>query len=361
MGNGVEADLLAVANLRTYFHTRSAVLRAVDGVDLSVPRARTLGLVGESGSGKSSVALSVLRLVPSPGRIEAGSSVAFDGRELVTLPENELRRIRGREIGMVFQEPASALDPQLPVGRQLTEVLRAHEKVTRRQAKERAAEMLAAVGIGAVQQRLRAYPHEFSGGMRQRVGIAMALICRPALLIADEPTTALDVTVQAQIIELLGRLRDELSLSILLISHDIAVVSELADEVAVMYGGRIVERGEAQAVLQSPCHPYTSALLKAVPSPERVSERRRLASIPGSVPNPSAWPEGCRFSPRCPSAHERCSEQPTLMGARTHATACWLGLEPVAHGEQQAKECSLWASPWARLVNHGSRKPAPRG
>jgi len=325
-------DVLSVRNLRIAFYTRGQVLRAVDGVEFSIRRASTVGLVGETGCGKSTVALSLVRLVPSPGRIEGGGAILFRGRDLLSLSERQMTEVRGKSIGVVFQESANTLDPVQKIGHQLCEAVRAHESISRRGAIGRASEMLAAVGIGAIRQRLDAYPHELSGGMRQRVGIALALICRPALLLADEPTTALDVTVQAQIVELLKNLRDDLSLSMLLISHDIAVISELADELLVMYAGKIVERGETSTVLQYPKHPYTQALLRAIPTPATIVRQEPLVPIDGTVPSADAWPEGCRFAPRCSYVHAQClALEPPLIGDRDHAAACWL-LQPNANG-----------------------------
>src|SRR5262247_2518938 len=252
--------LLEVQGLRTYFYMRGGVMRAVDGVDLVVEQGRTLGLVGESGCGKTVTSLSVMRLIDAPGQIEAGSKILFDGRDLAVADEDELRDVRGNEISMIFQEPMTSLNPVYTVGDQIAEAVRLHQGVGQRQALDRAVEMLKLVGIPSPEKRVKDYPHQFSGGMRQRVMIAMALCCNPKLLIADEPTTALDVTIQAQILRLLRELRDEFKTAILLITHDLGVVNELSDRINVMYAGRIVERGSRVDVLKSPQHPYTQGL-----------------------------------------------------------------------------------------------------
>jgi oligopeptide/dipeptide ABC transporter ATP-binding protein len=318
----VSRPLLEVRDLRTWFHTEDGVVRAVDGVSFRIDEGETLALVGESGSGKSVTSLSLLRLVPDPpGRIEGGS-IRFKGQELLELPAASMRAVRGRQISMIFQEPMTSLNPVYPCGEQIAEAVRAHERADRRTARARAIEMLRLVGIPSPEQRADEYPHQLSGGMRQRVMIAMALACRPALLIADEPTTALDVTIQAQILELLERLQAELGMAVLLITHDLGVVAETADRVAVMYGGQIVETGDVRAVFRRPFHPYTAGLLASLPA--LGAGRERLRTIPGQVPDAARLPQGCRFHPRCPVAEPRCLEPPPVLEpAPGHDARCW--------------------------------------
>ncbi len=313
-----ETPLLEVEGLVTEFSGERGAFRAVDGVSFSVARGRTVGLVGESGCGKSVTALSILRLIPDPpGRIVAGS-IRLDGVELLGLSERELCRVRGNRIAMIFQEPMTSLNPVYTAGAQVAEAVRLHRKSSRSAAWVRAVELLRLAGIPAPEERAHAYPHQLSGGMRQRVMIAMALACSPALLLADEPTTALDVTVQAQILELLGRLQRELGMSILLITHDLGVVAEACDEVLVMYAGRIVERSPTAAFLAGPHHPYGAGLLRSVPAfGERdggTLARAPLPEIPGTVPAPWELPEGCRFQNRCALVTDRCrAEEPELV------------------------------------------------
>jgi len=321
------SPLLEIRNLRTYFRTTAGVYRAADGVDLSLDPGRTLCLVGESGSGKSVTALSVMRLVGVGGSIEPGSKILFGGRNLACASEAEMLKIRGHEIAMIFQEPSTSLDPVYTVGYQIAEAVRAQakpgQKVTRKAALQRAAELMRLVGIAEPQQRACDYPHQMSGGMLQRVMIAIALAGNPRLLIADEPTTALDATIQAQILELLKELQVKFGMAILMITHNFGVVAEMADDVAVMYAGRVVERGSAASVFTAPQHPYTQALLRSVPVLGMTIED--LHAIPGSVPSPLGWPAGCRFAPRCQHAFERCRlEQPPLTAAGTQESACWL-------------------------------------
>ncbi|HZN27520.1 MAG TPA: ABC transporter ATP-binding protein [Burkholderiales bacterium] len=321
------ASLLEVENLRTHFYTRDGVVRAVDGVSFSVLPGDTLAIVGESGCGKSVTALSILRLIASPpGRIVDGR-VLFGGRDLMKLSEREMRRVRGNEISMVFQEPMTSLNPVLTIGRQISESLTLHRGFTRAQAIDRAIEMLRLVNIPEPQRRVHAYPHQLSGGMRQRVMIAMALACDPRLLIADEPTTALDVTIQAQILELMRKLKDTTGAAIVLITHDLGVVAEMAQRVVVMYAGRKVEEAPVQALFSNPRHPYTRGLLNSVP---RLTEagapgRKRLAEIAGMVPSLRDELVGCAFAARCGYASARCrGEYPPLEEkAPGHLAACW--------------------------------------
>jgi peptide/nickel transport system ATP-binding protein len=326
--------LLRVRDLRTYFYTENGVARAVDGVTFEIGAGETVGLVGESGCGKSVTALSVLRLVRPPGRIEQGSELIFDGMNLATLDEREMRAIRGARVSMVFQEPMTALNPVFTVGDQIAEVVRVHNAGSKKEAWARAVQMLETVGIASPAQRATEYPHQLSGGMRQRVVIAMALIMNPALVIADEPTTALDVTIQAQILELLRDLQQRFDTSILLITHDLGVVAETVSRVIVMYGGEIVEEARVHDLFRRAHHPYTEGLLNAMP---RVGhERERLATIPGSVPPPTNWPAGCRFHDRCPYAWERCAtEHPPLYRIGDgHVSRCHLADEPQRRAEK---------------------------
>ncbi|HYC72580.1 MAG TPA: ABC transporter ATP-binding protein [Opitutaceae bacterium] len=316
--------LLSVQDLRVSFHTRAGVVRAVDGVSFSVARGETLGLVGESGSGKSVTCQSLLRLIPTPpGRIEGGTA-AFDGIDLLSAPADRLRAVRGRRIGMIFQDPMTSLNPYLRISDQLIEPLIVHEKISRADALARGLAMLEAVGINDAARRLHAYPHEFSGGMRQRVMIAMALIARPDLLVADEPTTALDVTVQAQILDLLKRLQRESGLAVIFVTHDLGVVSGLCDRVQVMYAGRVVESAPARTLFQAPRHPYTRALQRSVPALQ--PKGAALHTIPGQPPDLSRPVPGCPFAPRCEFAVDRChTEVPALLPAAPgspHTHAC---------------------------------------
>jgi peptide/nickel transport system ATP-binding protein len=317
--------LLTVRELRTWFHTDEGVARAVDGVSFDVGRGEVVGVVGESGCGKSVTSLSIMRLVPEPpGEIRPGSRVEFGGRDLLSLSDGEMRAVRGNDIAMVFQEPMTSLNPVQRIGAQVAEPLRVHRGLDRSAARARALELLDMVGIPSPADRIDDYPHQLSGGMRQRVMIASALACEPALLIADEPTTALDVTIQAQILELLLDLRDRLGMAVILITHDLGVVAETCDRVVVMYAGRVVEQAPVAELFRDPRHPYTQGLLEALPSLGRRQER--LAVIPGAVPAPIAWPTGCRFHPRCLHAWAQCAaEEPDLFTASSgHESRCWL-------------------------------------
>ncbi len=324
--------LLSVRNLSTRFSTDKGTARAVDNVSFDLMEGETLGVVGESGCGKTVTALSILRLIEPPGEISGESVVEFDGSNLLELPTHRLRRIRGAEIAMVFQEPTASLNPVLTVGSQISETLQSHGRITKKAAREKAVELLRLVGIPDPAKRIFDYPHQMSGGMQQRVMIAIALSCNPKILIADEPTTALDVTIQAQILELLTDLREQLRMSVLLITHDLGIVAGIADRVAVMYAGRIVETAATLALFRDARHPYTQALLRAVPRVDQQVER--LETIPGAVPPSTAWPLACRFHPRCPHAWDRCrtNEPPLLrVGSGRHAR-CWLVED--SHGNQ---------------------------
>jgi len=319
--------LLKAENLTTCFETSAGMIRAVDEVDLEIRKGDTLGIVGESGCGKSAFALSVMRLIPvPPGRIVSGS-ITFAGRDLLRLDHEEMRQVRGRDISMIFQEPMTSLNPVLRVGEQIAEVNRLHHGLSRKEALEHAVEMLHLVGLSEPGKRVRDYPHQLSGGMRQRVMIAMAMACNPRLLIADEPTTALDVTIQAQILDLLERLKREIGMSVLMITHDLGVIAETAQHVAVMYAGRVVENAAVEALFSNPLHPYTMGLLKSLPNPDVAYDRQTLLSaIPGSVPDLYSLPPGCRFQDRCPHVMKICRErEPLLIEAESgHTARCWL-------------------------------------
>jgi oligopeptide/dipeptide ABC transporter ATP-binding protein len=323
--------LLEVQDLRTWFHTDAGVSRAVDGVSFEVRAGEVLGIVGESGCGKSVTSLSIMQLIARPpGEIVPGSSIRFRGEELVGAGDRRLRELRGNDIAMIFQEPMTSLDPVYRVGEQIAEALRLHRGLDRAAARARAVELLDLVGIPNPADRVDAYPHHLSGGQRQRVMIAIALSCEPDLLIADEPTTALDVTIQAQILDLLAGLRERLGMAIILITHDLGVVAEVCDRVAVMYAGQIVEQGPTDQIFLDPRHPYTEGLLRAIP---RLDEpRERLAVIPGTVPSPIHWPVGCRFHTRCPYGWSLCVEQPPPLfpvgGSPDRASRCWLEPHP---------------------------------
>jgi len=320
----VGSELLRAEQLRTQFMTNDGAVRAVDGVDLTITRGRTLGVVGESGCGKSVTALTILRLLPRTGRV-VGGRILFGDQDLLKVPEYVMRRIRGGEISMIFQEPMTSLNPVFTVGYQVREAINEHLGLPDKEAHERVIEFFKLVGIPAPERRVHDYPHQLSGGMRQRVMIAMALSCNPKLLIADEPTTALDVTIQAQILELMGELRERHDMGIMLITHDLGVIAEMADEVVVMYAGKVVERGTVEQIFDDPQHPYTQGLLASIPG--RKTRGRRLSVIKGTVPHPLNRPPGCTFAPRCPRAFERCPTAfPALIdhGATGHEVACYL-------------------------------------
>jgi oligopeptide transport system ATP-binding protein len=322
-----QQPVLEVIDLKTRFHTPEGIVHAVNGVSFSVPEGGTLAVVGESGCGKSVTMMSILRLIPiPPGEIVSGQAI-YRGSDLLKLGEQGMENIRGKEIAMIFQDPMTSLNPVLTIGRQLTEPLRIHLGMSKEQANLRALELLEMVGIPNTGNRLESYPHQFSGGMRQRVMIAMALACNPSLLIADEPTTALDVTIQAQIIELVENLRQNIGLSIIWITHDLGVVAGMADRVIVMYAGYIVEKAEVDTLYEDPRHPYTLALLAALPRADRRRDKK-LKSIPGAPPNLLVEPKGCPFAPRCEYAHERCrADNPALTSvAPGHQIACWVDI-----------------------------------
>ena len=319
--------ILEINGLKTYFYTDDGVVKAVDGVDLQIKRGEVLGLVGESGCGKSVTSFSVMRLVQSPGRIVSGS-ILFNGKNLLKIPESEMCKIRGNRISMIFQQPTTCLNPVMKIGDHLSEVLHIHQKMNKTEATKRAVDLLRMVGIPEPEKRINAYPHEVSGGQAQRVMIALALACQPELLIADEPTTALDVTIQAQILDLMSKLRAEVGSSILWITHDLGVIAEMAERVAVMYAGQVVEEAPVKELFANPLHPYTSALLKSIPTLGK--NPPRLEVIPGSVPDLLNLPGGCRFMPRCHACtgavRERCaSEVPQLVETQpNHWVRCHL-------------------------------------
>jgi oligopeptide/dipeptide ABC transporter ATP-binding protein len=320
-------NLLDVDQLRTYFFTEAGVVKAVDGVSLKVIRGETHGLVGESGSGKSVTALSALRIVPRPGKI-VGGSITFDGKDILALKEKEMRTMRGKNIAIVFQDPMSSLNPLFTVGNQICEIIMLHKGATKVEARDAAQHLLEMVGIPEAERRLRSYPHELSGGMKQRVAIARALSCEPQLLFADEPTTNLDVTIQAQVLDLMKGLKKELNMTMVMITHDMGIIAEMTQRVTVLYAGQVYETADTGTLFAKPKHPYTEALLKAVP---RLDRKKELVSVPGNIPNLIEPPTGCRFHPRCPYAIEVCKQQvPVLEEAEAgHMVAChrWRGLD----------------------------------
>jgi oligopeptide/dipeptide ABC transporter ATP-binding protein len=338
-----DGALCTVTDLSVSFATEGGVLHAVDGVSFEIPRGGTVALVGESGCGKSVTAHALLRLLPAPpARVESGS-VVFEGRDLLQLPERELYRVRGGRVGMIFQEPMTSLNPVYTAGAQVAEAVRLHSDLSRRAAWDKAVEALGHVGLPSPEEIAKRYPHELSGGMRQRVMIAMATVNAPALLVADEPTTALDTTTQAQILDLFARLQAETGTALLLISHDLVLVGDLADEVVVLYAGQVVERGTAAALLAAPRHPYTRALLRSVPPfgvsrRRRTEQKRRLPTIEGSLPDLRSTPPGCRFEPRCPERFARCAtERPPLYAAGAGSARCFLH-DPAAPAPAPALE-----------------------
>jgi oligopeptide/dipeptide ABC transporter ATP-binding protein len=320
--SATSSALLRVEGLTTHFRTRAGVARAVDGVSFAIQPGQIMGLVGESGCGKSVTALSIMRLIDYPGEIAAGS-IFFEGKDLAKIEMEEMRAIRGADIAMIFQEPMTSLNPVHTVGAQIAEAVAVHLKMTHRAGWERAIEMLDLVGIPSPERSAHEYPHQLSGGMRQRVMIAMALACKPKLLIADEPTTALDVTIQAQILDLLHDLQGRFKMSVLLITHDLGVVAEMCQEVAVMYAGQIVEQTDVHRLFRSPQMPYTEALLTSIPR-IGMTQAEKLSTIRGVVPNPLSWPSGCRFAPRCDYRYEPCKAPPPLFDVGEHRVACWL-------------------------------------
>ncbi|MEK5520392.1 ABC transporter ATP-binding protein [Heyndrickxia sp. FSL W8-0423] len=318
------AELLKISDLKTHFFSEKGVVKAVDGVTITVNKGETVGIVGESGCGKSVTSLSIMRLLKdTPGKIVDGE-ISFEGKDLTGLSEKAMRSIRGNEIAMIFQEPMTSLNPVYKIGRQLVESIRLHMKKDAHAAKEHAIKMLELVGIPRAREIMKEYPHQLSGGMRQRVMIAMAMSCNPKLLIADEPTTALDVTIQAQILDLMRKLREESDSSILLITHDLGVVAEMCDRVVIMYAGKVVEESDVNTIFENPKHPYTRGLLGSIPKLGMKIDR--LQSIAGNVPAPEEMPKGCKFAPRCPFAMDKCREkEPQLRKVNeNHTTRCWL-------------------------------------
>ena len=327
--------LLSVKNLSTEFPVKKGIVRAVEDVSFDVDQGEILAIVGESGSGKSVTSLSIMGLLAEPGHV-AGGSLEFEGKDLATLSEKQYRELRGNDMAMIFQEPRTSLNPVYRVGNQIVEAIRTHEKVSKAEAKDRAVDLLRKVGIPSPEARINDYPHQMSGGMRQRVMIAMALACNPKLLIADEPTTALDVTIQAQILDLLRRLRDDTGMAVLLITHDLGVVSETADRVVVMYCGQVVEEAEVRTLFDHPMHPYTLGLLKSIPRLED-DDSKRLYMIKGMVPNPLEMPPGCHFSDRCDSCMDICrTKVPELVDVDGHKVRCFL--YESADGEVKSEE-----------------------
>ena len=323
--------LLDVRDLRTYFHVMDGTVKAVDGVSFSIKRGETLGVVGESGCGKSVTALTIMRLLETPPAEIASGEIWFEGTDLISLRDSEMEKLRGNEMAMIFQEPMSSLNPVFTIGDQIAEAVQRHLKLSRRASIDRAIDMLRKVGIAFPERRVKQYPHEMSGGMRQRVMIAMALSCEPKLLIADEPTTALDVTIQAQILELIRQVQADTGTALMLITHDLGVVAEMVHDVVVMYGGRVVEAGTVDEVLLQPRHPYTEGLLSSIPS--KGMRGQRLNVIKGTVPNPFNMPKGCNFAPRCPYRFEPCpTHDPRIEEGEGPPVACWLWKQAPGYG-----------------------------
>ncbi|MGY4690592.1 ABC transporter ATP-binding protein [Salibacterium sp. K-3] len=318
-----DASVLQIDDLQTSFFMDGGEIKAVDGVSLQVPKGKTVGIVGESGSGKSITSMSIMRLIRTPGRIKNGS-IQLQGEDLLQKTEKDMQKIRGNKISMIFQEPMTSLNPVYTVGQQISEVFRIHQGLSKKDALNKSVDMLKLVGIPSPEERVKQYPHELSGGMRQRVMIAIALACNPELLIADEPTTALDVTIQAQILELMRNLQQELGMSVILITHDLGVVAETCDYVAVMYAGKIVEYADVQTLFKSPKHPYTVGLMQSLPRHDM--DQDELNVIEGNVPKPDEMPEGCRFAPRCPFASDICTKElPDLMETEDgNQVRCWI-------------------------------------
>ena len=318
--------LLRIKELRTHFYSEAGVAKAVDGVSFSVCHGETLGIVGESGCGKSVTALSIMRLVPCPpGKINSGE-VLFDGQSLLDLSKAEMRKIRGSKISMIFQEPMTSLNPVFRIGNQISEGIRLHQGLSKREAYDKSVEMLQMVGIASPEKRVRDYPHQMSGGMRQRVMIAMAISCRPKLMIADEPTTALDVTIQAQILDIMRKLKEETGTSIILITHNMGVIAEMAQKIIIMYAGKVMERATVEDLFDNPRHPYTESLLRSIPRLDQLGEKKKLHVIPGIVPSLLNVPEWCKFNDRCEKSFSRCAkEEPPLFElASGHRCRCWL-------------------------------------
>lgn len=317
-------NILEIKNLHTYFYTDSGVIKSVDGVDIELREGTTLGIVGESGSGKSVTALSVMGLLMGTTRKVAEGEILFEGRDLTKLDDEERRKMRGEKISMIFQEPMTSLNPVMKIGDQITECILMHNNISKQEAWDKAVEMLKLTGVPRVERMMKEYPFQLSGGQRQRVMIAMALVCKPKILIADEPTTALDVTIQAQILDLMENLKQKTGTSILFITHDLGVVAEVCDDVVVMYSGRVVEKGDVRSIFASPSHPYTKGLLASIPKLGECAEE--LESIPGNVPNPKYMPQGCKFAPRCSCAFDKCrEEEPGFYDVgEGHMSRCWL-------------------------------------
>ena len=317
-------NILEIKNLHTYFYTDSGVIKSVDGVDIELREGTTLGIVGESGSGKSVTALSVMGLLMGTTGKVAEGEILFEGRDLTKLDDEERRKMRGEKISMIFQEPMTSLNPVMKIGDQITECILMHNNISKQEAWDKAVEMLKLTGVPRVERMMKEYPFQLSGGQRQRVMIAMALVCKPKILIADEPTTALDVAIQAQILDLMENLKQKTGTSILFITHDLGVVAEVCDDVVVMYSGRVVEKGDVRSIFASPSHPYTRGLLASIPKLGECAEE--LESIPGNVPNPKYMPQGCKFAPRCSCAFDKCrEEEPGFYDVgEGHMSRCWL-------------------------------------